>query len=187
VLILRRVSADAGAATAGRIQVLASRLSSLGRQFMFVDGHTPAPLDADHEIHDLIVRAYYVSQSSVDHARFPALRVKALTSLSGQPAFTDSEVVKGVEDLQIQFGIDGAAHTGQVTQYVNPDWPGIENQQIVAVRVWVRVRAEHPEPGFIESREYHYADVSFAPLGADRAIRRVLLSRTIALRNARTS
>ena len=154
---------------------------------MFVDGHAPLPLDTDHEIHDLVVRTYYVAQSSVDHAHYPALRVKTLTSVSGKPAFTDSEVVQGVEDLQIQFGIDSAAHTGQVTQYVNPDSPGIETEQIVAVRVWVRIRAEHPDPGFLDARTYRYADVNFTPAGADRLIRRVLLTRTIALRNARTS
>ena len=140
-----------------------------------------------HEIHDLNVRVYYVAQSSVDHARYPALRVKSLTSVAGEPAFTDAEIVPGVEDLQIEFGIDSAAHSGQVSQYVNPDYPGLEAQQIVAVRAWIRVRAEHPEPGFIDAREYHYADVSFVPVGAERALRRVLLSRTITLRNARTS
>jgi len=187
VLTLRRASVDTSAAADGRIQILASRLSSLSRQFLFVDGRAPVPPDADHEIHDLNVRVYYVAQSSVDHARYPALRVKSLTSVAGEPAFTDAEIVPGVEDLQIEFGIDSAAHSGQVSQYVNPDYPGLEAQQIVAVRAWIRVRAEHPEPGFIDAREYHYADVSFVPVGAERTLRRVLLSRTITLRNARTS
>lgn len=187
VLTLRRASVDTDSAFAGRIQILSSRLTSLSRQLLFFDGHVPLPIDVDHEIHDLVVRAYYVAQNSVDHPRYPALRVKSLTSVSGHPAFTDAEVIPGVEDLQIEFGVDNGAHTGQVSHYVSPESPGLETEQIVAVRVWVRVRAEHPEPGLVDTHEYRYADVSFVPTGADRAIRRVLLSRTIALRNARTS
>ena len=186
-LTLRRASVDVTTAQAGRIQILSSRLSGFGGQLLFVDGQPPARPDVDHEIHDLLVRAYYVARSSVDHAHFPALRVKSLTSISGRAAFADSEVVPGIEDLQVQFAIDSASHNGQASSYVNPDFPDLESQQIVAVRLWVRVRAESPEPGFADDRQYDYADVRFVPAGAERAIRRVLLSRTIALRNARIS
>jgi hypothetical protein len=111
----------------------------------------------------------------------------------------------GVEDLQVQFGIDSGDYDndgavdasvdangdgvpesdGRATRYVNPDFPGLDRLQVVSVRIWLRVRGDQLEPGFVDDRTYRYADVEYTPAGADRAFRRVLLTRTIALRNAR--
>jgi hypothetical protein len=54
----------------------------------------------------------------------------------------------------------------------------------VAVRVWVRVRAEEAEQGFADQRIYKYASVKdFQP---GDGFRRVVMSRTIFLRNSRS-
>jgi hypothetical protein len=53
----------------------------------------------------------------------------------------------------------------------------------VAVRIWVRVRAEAPERGFTDNRTYQYADIQ--PFTPNDNFRRVLISRTIYLRNSR--
>ncbi len=205
-LTVRRAATDTAAPQAGRLQIYASRLTSRSSQQIFLDGNAPGPIDADHQIHNLVVRAYYVALDSVDQAGRPALRVKGLTSVGGTPSFIDNEVMPGVEDLQVQFGIDtgdydndgnvdAAADTngdgiaesdGRATRYVDPDFPGLDRMQVVSVRLWIRVRAEQAEQGFIDDRTYRYANVEFTPAGAQRGFRRVLLSRTIALRNART-
>jgi hypothetical protein len=173
---------------------------------MFFDGVAPAAIDADNRVHDLIVRAYYVAADSVERPGVPALRVKSLTSVAGNPAFVDTEVMPNVEDLQVQFGIDtgdydndGAIDAavdvnndgipesdGRATRYVDPDFPGLDRAQVVAVRLWVRLRGEQPELGFVDDRTYRYANIEYTPAGNERSFRRVLLSRTIALRNART-
>jgi hypothetical protein len=112
----------------------------------------------------------------------------------------------GVEDFQVQFGIDTGDYDndgsidpdadlngdgipesdGRATRYVNPDFPDLDRVQVVSVRVWVRLRAEQRDPGFVDDRTYRYADVEYTPAGDERNFRRLLLSRTIALRNART-
>jgi hypothetical protein len=69
---------------------------------------------------------------------------------------------------------------------VNPDFPDLDRVQVVSVRLWIRLRAEQPDPGFVDDRTYRYADVEYTPAGDERNFRRLLLSRTIALRNART-
>jgi type IV pilus assembly protein PilW len=205
-LTIRRASTEPGPAQAGRLQVFASRLRSRTSQQMFFDGVAPAAIDADNRVHDLIVRAYYVAADSVDRPGVPALRVKSLTSVAGNPAFVDTEVMPNVEDLQVQFGIDtgdydndGAIDAavdvnndgipesdGRATRYVDPDFPGLDRAQVVAVRLWVRLRGEQPELGFVDDRTYRYANIEYTPAGNERSFRRVLLSRTIALRNART-
>jgi type IV pilus assembly protein PilW len=206
-LTLRRASTESvDAAEDGRLQIYASRLRSRTAQLLFADGVEPGIIDDDNVIHDLLVRAYYVSQDSVDRPGHPALRVKSLTRIGGNPAFLDTEVMPGVEDFQIQFGVDTGDYNndgvidpdadlnddgipesdGRATRYVNPDFADLDRVQVVSVRIWVRLRAEQPEPGFVDDRTYRYGDVEFTPAGAERSFRRVLLSRTIALRNSRT-
>jgi hypothetical protein len=132
--------------------------------------------------------------------------MKALTSAGGAPAFDDTEIMAGVEDLQVQFGIDTGDYDndgvidpdadvngdgipesdGRATRYVNPDFPGLDRLQVVSVRLWLRVRGDQPEPELDDRRTYRYADVEYTPAGDDRRFRRMLLARTIMLRNSRT-
>jgi prepilin-type N-terminal cleavage/methylation domain-containing protein len=185
-LTLRRVSTQRSVAEANRLQVYAGRDTRRSVQFLFADGNAPGPVDDDHEVHDLIVRTYYVARDSVGQRDFPALRVKSLTRSGSSLAFDEDEVMAGVEDLQVQFGVslDGS---GRVDHYVDPGAPEVPSAQIVSVRIWLRVRADEAEPSFDDTRIYHYADVEFTPVGRERHFRRVLMSRTITLRNARSA
>jgi type IV pilus assembly protein PilW len=206
-LTIRHAAMEPTAARAGRVQLYATRLTSRTSQKLFADGAAPsAIINADNRIHDIVVRSYYVANNSVDRPGFPALRVKTLTESGGAAAFLDTEVISGVEDLQIQFGIDtgdydgddvidpaadvnndGIVETdGRATRYVNPDFPDLNRFQIVAVRVWVRVRADQTEQGYRDTRTYRYANKVFTPNADEERFRRTVMSRTIALRNART-
>jgi hypothetical protein len=64
---------------------------------------------------------------------------------------------------------------------VNAGDPLLDSAQVVSVRVWVRPRRPAGE-GFIDNRRYQYADTDFTP---DDGFRRVVMSRTIYLRNSR--
>ena len=82
---------------------------------------------------------------------------------------------------------DGIPETdGRATRYVNPDFAGLDRLQVVSVRVWLRLRGEQPEPQIDDNRTYRYADVEYTPVGDERRFRRMLVSRTITLRNSRT-
>jgi type IV pilus assembly protein PilW len=184
-LTLRRVSTEQSVAEANRLQIYAARDTSLSAQFMFADGNAPGPVDDNHEVHDLIVRTYYVARDSVGQRGVPALRVKSLTRSGAALIFDDDEVMTGVEDLQVQFGVAPDAN-GRVSHYVDPDSAELPSAQVVSVRIWLRVRSDVAEPTFIDTRTYRYADVEFTPSGTESNVRRVLMSRTIALRNARS-
>jgi type IV pilus assembly protein PilW len=189
-LTLRRVATEPGKPEAGRIQIYASRFTSLTRQLLFADGTAPGVIDANHRVHDFVVRAYYIARDSVGQKDFPALRVKTLTRSGINAVFDDDEVMPGIEDLQVQFAIGSGAgeqRAGRARRYVNPDFADLPRAQVVAVRVWLRVRSDEPEAGFDDTRTYQYANVSYTPSGAERRYRRTLLSRTVTLRNARTS
>lgn len=149
--------------------------------------------------HALMVFGYYVSQnSSLDTPGnpVPSLRMKTLVAgAGGNPRIDDREVLPGVEDFQIQFGVDtdvlGAPNRGSVDRYVNPGDPIITlgapgflpDAKILAVRIWLRIRAERPENGFTDTTDYVYADQN-VPAFND-PFRRTVVIKTIYLRNAR--
>src|SRR5438876_6476035 len=177
--------------------------------------------DVDTRIYNLIVNLYYVDQSS-SQPGVPSLRRKALTAGPGAAfqVLPDEELVPGVEDLQVQYGVDltggtGAA-SGAATEYLDagaaltnlltsPTAPA----QIVAVRIWLLVRSDSPESGFVDDRIYEYGESltkngttgdltnladntkAYRPsLSADNSFtgvkhyRRLLVSKTIQVRNA---
>ncbi len=121
--------------------------------------------DVNAQINNLIVNLYYVDQSS-SQAGVPSLRRKALNA---GPAFQDDEIVPGVEDLQVQYGVDLTAGVGATggaaTEYLNAG-ATLTNlltsvttpAQIVSVRIWLLVRSDAPESGFTDDRIYEYGD-----------------------------
>ena len=183
-LTLRRVETQASSAESNRLQIYASRNTSRSAQYLFFDGNAPGPLDENREVHNLVVRSYYVARDSVGQRDFPALRVKSLTRSGTGLVFDEDEVMAGIEDLQVQFGISAKA-SGRATHYVDPDSTELPAAQVVSVRIWLRLRADQPEPTFVDARTYRYANVTYTPAGSARNFRRVLMSRTITLRNAR--
>jgi type IV pilus assembly protein PilW len=174
-LTIRRATATATAAAAGILKVYSTR--SVGQ--IFNAAAAPGPLAPMGRVNDLIVNAYYVSRDSDESAGLPSLRRKAL--ING-PAFQDQEVISGVEDMQVQLGIDPTGLGSTATQYVNPDDPIPATAQVVSVRIWVLVRANDPEVGFIDNRVYSYGNrLNYAP---NDGFRRVLFSRTVQVRNS---
>ena len=195
-LTVRRAAATpiaVGAVLAGPLRVCSTRVN--GRLVIDATPCTPGPRG---QVADLMVNTYYVSQDSAQAAGVPALHRWALTPA---PGFLDTEIVSGVEDLQVQFGIDPTGTAGFPTQYVDGFAPAVlpAGAQIAAVRIWLLVRADALEVGFTDNTVYQYANRStatgtttnlsaagskgFAYAPGD-GFRRILVSRTIMLRNA---
>lgn len=111
-------------------------------------------------------------------------------NLGSGPGFRRRVLAEGVQDLQIQYGVD-RTNDGSPDLYLEP---GTENagDRIVAARVWVLVRSLEPERDYDDSvNTYTYASKTYTP-GDGSSIddatdatryRRVLLSTTVDLRN----
>jgi type IV pilus assembly protein PilW len=183
-LIVRHASLEPSAPRAGRLQLYSRRLASHGLLDVFADGRAPGPVDRDREIRDLEVRIYYVANASVGRAGWPSLRVKSLTESSGSPQFRDEEVMPGVEDLQVEFGIAGPPEGAASVRFVTADSPDLAAARIVAVRFWLRIRADHTESDYRDDRSLDYSDARFTPMPDEARHRRMLIERTVALRNA---
>ena len=164
-----------------------------GNSEIFVGTAIPGGFNAvTSETHRLIVNGFYVSRDSTIAVGIPSLRVH---TLQADGTVADQEVIPGVEDLQVQFGVDtdnvGTDDRGSIDRYVNTNDPMIDptnagfnpTAEILAVRIWVRVRAERLENGFTDTATYVYADQNVGPF-LD-GFRRLVVSKTIYLRNAR--
>jgi type IV pilus assembly protein PilW len=202
LLVLRHSAPVSVSADASLLQVYSERVAAQTSTRLFVGATAPGPVAAgEAEVRNMVVNAYYISQNSEGRPGVPALRMKMLTSASGSPAFIDQEVLRGVEDLQVQFGVDpgddldgdgtpddpggdGMADfvNGYAARYVNAGDALLDSAQVVAVRIWVRVRGDQEEVGFRNNRRYQYADTDWT---ASDGFRRVVMSRTIYLRNSR--
>ena len=202
-LTVRRASVFTNnAPTAGVLEVCTTRIAGRLQSDLTACTATPAG-----QLSNLIVDTYYIDRNSAQQAGLPALRRKTL-SAGGVLQFVDQEIIAGVEDMQVQFGIDPFGNTGVATRYVNPD--GVPaNAQIVAVRIWLLVRDDTAEVGFTDNRIYEYGDrlqatgvtgdlnnvagagMAYQPslnpdatLTGPQHVRRLLISRTILVRNA---
>ena len=196
VVTIRRVSVQPVAPEAGRLQVQSTRIQGelfevvdIPGAFLPVTNHpvTGAPSSATH---NLIVNSYYVAPTSDLIPGVPTLRRKTLTVRNGAPFIEDQEVAPGVENIQLQLGID-LDEDNTVDRYVNPgdeiynpEAPGyFPGARVLTARIWLVVRGLTPELGINDQRVYDPGDVS---LGAyTDEVRRMQVSKTILLRNTR--
>jgi type IV pilus assembly protein PilW len=164
------------------------QLKSNGSVGAFFDnGIEPGTLNG--QVFDVEFNAYYISNESKYDLDLPSLR---RLSLVGN-RIEDQEIIPGVENLQVQFGID-STDDGNIYMYVNGDDARIDTSTIIATRLWLLVRSEQNEAGqgYEDNKgPYESPDASIAsidPLGDDAAnypptFRRMALSRTIVMRN----
>ena len=176
-LTVRRARLEPGAPERGRLQLATTRAQGA----LFADGVAPAGV-ADGEVHDLEAAVYYVAEDSTGARGFPSLRRKRLVGGPAGPRFEDEELAVGVEDLQVEFGVDGEDADETPERYVVP---GAEGPADVTrtVRFWLRVRAETPDASWRGTPAQQYSNRRFA--ATTDTYRRVVVERTVFLRNLR--
>jgi len=185
---IRRATVDPQALEVGRLQVQTTRIQGE----VFADGVVPPAFDpTTSATHNLLVNSYYVATSSSLIGNVPTLRRKSLAVTAGAPSVVDEEVAPGVENLQLQFGVD-VDRDNTIDRYVNPGDPILDPDEagfipgarVMTARIWLVVRSIDREAGIVDNRDYEPGDVD---LGVpDDDFRRLQVSKTILLRNART-
>jgi type IV pilus assembly protein PilW len=109
------------------------------------------------------------------------LKRRTLAGTAGAFTFNEEDVIPGIQDLQVQFGVD-TDNDNQADQYVNPG--AVAGRRIVSARIWLLVVADDPEADFQDATVYAYANRDYGAAFTDQR-RRVLLTKTIQIRNAR--
>jgi len=185
---VRRATVASVPLDATRLQIQSTRIQGE----IMDDGAIPAGFDVTtSRTHNLIVNSYYVSADSPLIPGVPTLRRKTLGTSAGAAVVDDIEVAPGVENLQLQFGVDMDGDN-TVDRYVNPGdaviTPGaagfVPASRVLTARVWLVVRSLSPEIGIVDLADYRPGDVN---LGVPNdQFRRLMVSKTILLRNTRT-
>lgn len=184
VLTLRHAEPWSGgtqpALEAGRLQVQ----TSLTQGQIFNDGVAP-DLGADSTLSNVVVSAYYVNDRSSFDTSQPSLR---RLTLRADGSLGEDEVIPGVENLQVQLGIDTNGDGG-VDRYVDGDHPLVtDDAAIVAIRLWMLVGTPADDQGWSDTSSYPTPDADLGDLlaGTDdypASARRMQISKTIYLNN----
>jgi type IV pilus assembly protein PilW len=197
VVTIRRASVQPTLPEVGRLQVQSTRiqgelfeLGAVPAAFLPVTNHpvTGAPSSATH---NLMVNSYYVSPTSDLIPGVPTLRRKTLTIRNGAPFIEDQEVAPGVENIQLQLGID-VDEDNTVDRYVNPGDdvynPAaagyIPGARVMTARIWLLIRGVTTEFGLQDARNFQPGNANIGQM--NDSFRRLQVSKTILLRNART-
>ena len=187
IFTVRRATVAAVPLEAGRLQIQSTRIQGE----LFSDGLVPAKFNpAQSATHNLLVNSYYVAANSTLIPGVPTLRRKMLAMIGGVQTIVDQEVAPGVENLQIQLGID-VNEDNTVDRYVNPGDPVydpaaagyVPGARVLTARVWILVRSISPEVGIVDLRDYEPGDVDLGVI--NDGFRRLQVSKTILLRNTR--
>ena len=130
--------------------------------------------------HLLVSRAYYVST----YTNSPGDGLPSLhrVSLEAGPLMNDEMLLPGVEDFQLEFGIDTDKDM-QVNTYVKasnvPDWT---NGTVQSVKIWVLVRSRRVDRDNISAAQtFNIAGATVTT--PNDGYRRMLVSSVIKLRN----
>jgi type IV pilus assembly protein PilW len=187
VLTVRRASVNPVPLQAGRLQIQTTRIQGE----IFDDGNIPPQFDPTQSAtHNLMVSSYYVDANSDLIPGVPTLRRKVLGIQGANSAIFDQEIAPGVENLQVQFGID-VNEDNTVDRYVdpgdqsyNPEAPGyIPGARVLTARVWLVVRGLSRENGIDDQSAYSPGNVNLGTFNDE--VRRMQVSKTILLRNTR--
>lgn len=144
--------------------------------------------ETPNSVHELSAQAYYIGPSTrtCQFANTPVAipaMFRQILSNTGVP--TSEEVASGIENLQVQYGVDTTGDLA-VNQYFNAD--AISNNtattpnwdQVVSVQFWVLARAECPTNGYTNSKTYVMGDQNFT---FNDSFKRQLFSSTVSVRN----
>lgn len=185
VITIRRATVNPVAPAIDRLQIQSTRIQGQ----IFEGGVIPSSfVPAFSATHNLMVSSYYVAPVSTLIGGVPTLRRQRLGT---GPGIVDEEVAPGVENIQLQLGID-IDQDNTVDRYVNPGHPiydptaigYVPGARVMTARVWIVVRGIDFEAGVQDSHDYEPGDVDLGVINDN--FRRMQISKTILLRNART-
>jgi type IV pilus assembly protein PilW len=130
---------------------------------------------------EVVARAYYIRTVPGSRCEQPGMVPSLYRTSLADGRLVAGEIARGVEQLQVRYGIDGD-DDGSVDDFVDAP-PAADSQawhHVRAVRFWVLLRSECPETGQHDRTTYRPGNIRLSP--AD-GYRRALYVHTVQLRN----
>ena len=149
----------------------------------FMLGGGPVVNDGGNGNYPVVAHAYYL-KSWTDEKGDGIPSLHQITLQPG-PSVTDIMLLSGVEDLQIQFGID-TTNDGAVNRYVNPS-PGINWKKVISAQVWLVMRSANKYPNIDTSVSFNqqpFSSTGGTVAYGNDGYRRVMVNTVVQLRNS---
>lgn len=129
-------------------------------------------------------RIYYVrNYAATAGDGIPTLCRYYLDFSAATPTSTEECLARGVENLQIEYGIDTDTD-GVANQYFSNPTAAQLQSQLVSVRIYLLMRSVEPDPGYTNIKMYNLGNTVYDPNPDDNFYRRVYTT-TVLVRNTR--
>ena len=160
-------------------------LASIPRKSLLFQGqeqHKNKFLSQTSSLHSIQGRLYYIGEAINDtrvncptdnDKTYPALFRMTLNKKS---VLQRQELSQGIENMQIQYGIDH--DNNQSSDFYTNASSNTPWEKVSSIRVWLLIRAECPEAGFTNRQTYFIGDQKYKP---EDHYRRLLLTSTVAI------
>lgn len=155
---------------------------------LYLQGGTPGAMATPFQNWEYAPAVYFVqrwSTSATESPQIPSLCRMVLKPSGGTPAFTRECVARGVENLQVEIGVDsdedGAAN------YFTPTPTDADLNRASTARLYLQVRSTRPDYNYVNQKTYQIGNTAapYTPSGVDTHYYRKTLSTEVALRNPR--
>lgn len=182
VLEIRYADANTSTLAEGQAYVRSNFIN--GRVFVgdtapMLDAYDTSPLTKNHVLN---AYAYYVSDFTEPDDDIPSLRRVALVN---GPAVQNQVLVSGVENLQVQFGLDSINDDRIIDRYVDAsamttaDW-----DKVYAAKIWLLLRSDEKQKADVDTKKsFSIAGVAAADYGGLGDYRYFMVSSVVNLRN----
>lgn len=148
---------------------------------LFDGADTPPSILTGGDVPGGVAWVYQFEVFYVRNASIPTLSRKVLAFTGGNMTVVTEDLVEGVEDLRLRFGLDGAGSAdGEVDIYTAVAGMASNWAQVGSVEVSVLVRSANQDPNYSNEKSYVMGGSSITP--ADN-FRRVLITTSTSLRN----
>jgi type IV pilus assembly protein PilW len=155
VLVLRRAGLTAAAPAPA---ALASNTLYVRSEFVkttvFLGPTRPANLQSPVEDYPLETDIFYISKYTNSASESPQVPALYRLTLGAGPALTAQLIASGVENMQVQYGVNnGTTRFLNANAVAASDWPNV-----TAVRIWLLARSSDAEPGYSNKSTYVIGD-----------------------------
>ena len=132
-------------------------------------------------IHQYRVHIYFIANNYKAGDGIPTLKRAEL----GASGFTVVPLVEGIEDLQIEYGIDNViTPTGAPASYTSSPANDLAMRNIVAARLHLLARSATPTAGYNDTRTYALGPgVNYTPAGAATGYKRHVYEASVRINN----
>ncbi len=150
---------------------------------LFTTDTAPAGFMQPSFIHQVVAHAYHI-RTGTGQCMTGVNAGQALPSLyrvtvTGPAVAAQQEIVTGVQDFQVQYGIDNDGDAS-IDGFVDANAVGANWANVIAVRIWLLLRAACAEPEYTDTPTYNMAGVN---KNCPANVRCHLFASTILLRN----